>query len=92
MIYEAFHRLVFPGVVVSIVGSVWITAWSHAVVAEATKGSWPALPVPHHKDSSQPEQNASGQTDPSVQKEQTVQKDPSLQKVLLKNDQIVGVR
>ena len=87
MIYEAFHRLMFPSVVVSIVGSVWITAWSHAVVAEAMKGSWPALPVPHHLDQFQ-----AGEQDASAQKSPPTQKDPSLQKVLLKDNQVVGVR
>ena len=86
MIYEAFHRLVFPSVVVSVVGSVWITAWSHAVVAEAMKGTWPALPVPGHVINAQPDQ------DSSDQKSLPAQKDLSFQKVLLKNDQVVSVR
>ena len=48
MIYETFHRLVFPIVIISVVGSVWITGWSHELVDEANRGTWPALPVPHH--------------------------------------------
>ncbi|MGD0139298.1 MAG: hypothetical protein ABSD28_10500 [Tepidisphaeraceae bacterium] len=48
MFYQSFHRLVFPIVTFTIIGAVWIVAWSQALVAETEKHSWPALPVPHH--------------------------------------------
>jgi hypothetical protein len=87
MIYEAFHRLVFPAVVVSVVGSVWITAWSHAVIAEASKGSWPALPVPDRVLRIEQEEAAK-----DLSPKTASPKDPSLHKVFLEHDQVVGVR
>jgi hypothetical protein len=48
MIREVFHRLVFPVVVVSVITCVWVAAWSKSLVDEASRGTWPALPVQHH--------------------------------------------
>jgi hypothetical protein len=48
MFYQSFHRLVFPIVTLTIIGTVWIVAWSQALVAETERHFWPALPVPHH--------------------------------------------
>jgi hypothetical protein len=48
MFHEVFHRLVFPVVVFSVVTCVWVAAWSKSLVDEANRGTWPALPVPHH--------------------------------------------
>ncbi|MGD0388995.1 MAG: hypothetical protein ABSC42_08580 [Tepidisphaeraceae bacterium] len=48
MLYQSFHRLVFPMVTITIIGTVWVVAWSQALTAEADKRFWPALPVPYH--------------------------------------------
>jgi hypothetical protein len=77
MLYESFHRLVFPTVLIAVIGTVWVAAWSQELQAEVAKGSWPALP---HR-----ENRSSTTTDPSSQSK-------SLQQVLLKNDQVVSVR
>jgi hypothetical protein len=48
MFYRSFHRLVFPMVTITIIGTVWVVAWSQALIAETERHFWPALPVPHH--------------------------------------------
>lgn len=73
MFYASFHKLVFPMVLVTVVGSVWVAAWSQSVQAEAEQNSWPALPVPNHHN----------QTASSVE---TSTQDDSLQQVLLKHN------
>jgi hypothetical protein len=85
MLYETFHRLVLPIVVISVIGCVWVAGWSKGLVDEANRGSWPALPVPHLKTAPNegiywaPKHGPSSQTN-------------SLNQVLLKHDQVVGVR
>ena len=74
MFYRSFHRMVFPLVMITVIGTVWVVAWSQALAAESQKHYWPALPVPHHVIPS-----------PATT-------DGSLHQVLLKHDQIVGVR
>lgn len=79
MFYRSFHQLVFPVVFVTVVGSVWIAAWSEALQAEAEKGTWPALPIQDRED------RPANTADPSSQSK-------SLQQVLLEHDQVVGMR
>jgi len=74
MLYRSFHRLVFPIVIITVIGTVWVVAWSQALVAETERHFWPALPVSHH--ALQPPSSDQG----------------SLQQVLLKHDEVVGVR
>jgi hypothetical protein len=76
MLHDFFHRMVFPALVATVVGSVWVAGWSSTLVSEANKGYWPALPVPRSATTTQPSQ----------------QDDTSFQQVLLKHDQVVGVR
>ena len=79
MFYRSFHRLVFPLVLITVVGSVWVAGWSQAIQAEAQRGTWPALPVRHPVNcpSNTGNQSSEGR---------------SLQQVLLEHDQVVGVR
>jgi len=79
MFYRSFHQLVFPMVFVTVVGSVWIAAWSEALQAEAERGTWPALPIQDRED------RPAGTGKPTIQNK-------SLQQVLLEHDQVVGVR
>ncbi len=89
MFYEPFHRLVFPIVVVTVVGTVLVAAWSQELQAEADKCTWPALPVPNREHQPASESNPTGGNptggNPSSKTE-------SLQQVLLENNQIVSVR
>jgi hypothetical protein len=48
MLNALFHRLLFPTLVATVIGTVWVVGWSQALVAEVDRGSWPALPTPHH--------------------------------------------
>ena len=43
MLYEMFRRLLYPMVVVTVVGTLWVVAWSHSLVNEAYSESMPAL-------------------------------------------------
>jgi hypothetical protein len=79
MFYDSFHRLVFPIVLFTVIGTVWVAAWSQSLQAEAAKSSWPALPLPNR------EHRSATSGDPSSKTE-------SLQQVLLENDQVVSVR
>ena len=76
MFHDFIHRMVFPTLVATVVGSVWVAGWSRTLVDEANKGYWPALEVPRTAITTQPSD----------------QDDTSFQQVLLKHDQVVGVR
>jgi hypothetical protein len=78
MLSESIHRLVFPLVVFLVVGTVWVSAWSAELQAEASRTSWPALPIPHREHRTTPDNaaanaalpagaNASASTDASFQ-------------------------
>jgi hypothetical protein len=79
MIYESFRQLIVPMVLATVITAVWAAARSQELQAQAGRGFWPPLPIPRMK-----ELNAI--------RAQQAAADDSLQKVLLKNDQIVGVR
>ncbi len=63
-----------PMLVITIVVSVWVAAWSQQLTAEVERHSWSAL----HQDEKQKVAAASFRD--------------SFQKVLLKDDQVVGMR
>ena len=79
MFYEAFHRLMFPIVVISVIGCVWVAGWSQALVEEANRGNWPALPLPHIKAPPEKDSSAAAGQKPTITK-------TSFQQVLLKHD------
>jgi hypothetical protein len=79
LVCESFRQMVVPMVLVTVIGAVWAAARSQELQAQANRGSWPALPMPRFK-----ELNAL--------RAQQAADDDSLKKVLLKNDQVVGVR
>jgi hypothetical protein len=99
MFYRSFQQLVFPMVLIAVVGAVWIAAWSESLQAEAQRGVWPALSAPRpddqfssvagpmSPDNSLPHTSA---RDSSVREGSTGGK--SLQQVFLEHDQVVGVR
>jgi hypothetical protein len=78
MLYDSFHRLVVPMVLIAVIGTVWVEAWSQELQSEASRSTWPALPLNR-------EHRSSTTADPSSQS-------GSFQQVLLKNDQVVSVR
>jgi hypothetical protein len=43
---DLFHRLIVYAAIVTVIGTVWATAWARAINSEASRGWWPALPVP----------------------------------------------
>jgi hypothetical protein len=45
MFSDLFHRLIFHMAVVTVITTVWVSAWSKAVVDEANRSWWPAGPV-----------------------------------------------
>ncbi len=85
MFSELLHRLLFPTLVTTIIGSLWTVGWCQAVIAEADRHSWPALEVPGHE---------SQACDLSETADDGFRPDNgrSLHQVLLKNDQIIRVR
>lgn len=78
MLYDSFHRLVVPIVLIAVIGTVWVEAWSQELQAEASRTTWPALPL-------QREHRSPTTSDPTAKPE-------SFQQVLLENDQVVSVR
>jgi hypothetical protein len=68
-----------PIVVITIVASLWITAQSQELQAEVQRGTWGALPLQH------PERL------PAFVSKKADQ-NSSLQKVLLKDNKVVGMR
>jgi hypothetical protein len=63
MFYESFRRLIFPAVLIAVVGSLWIVAWSQSLQAQAAMmNSWSALPAPAI------ENQASNTVNPMLQK------------------------
>jgi hypothetical protein len=81
MFAELFHRLLFPMLVSIVVGTVWIVGWSQAIVREADRGWWPAIPLPSRSAQVSASQNAIPRDNSR-----------SLNQVLLKDDQIIRVR
>jgi hypothetical protein len=79
MFYESFRRLVLPLMVIVVICTVWVAAWSQELQAEADKATWPALPLPNR------EHRSATSGDPSSKTE-------SLQQVLFENNQVVSVR
>ncbi|HEX4054434.1 MAG TPA: hypothetical protein VHX86_09225 [Tepidisphaeraceae bacterium] len=45
MFYALFHRMLFPALVTTIVGAIWVVGWTQTLTDEVEKGTWPALPV-----------------------------------------------
>jgi hypothetical protein len=84
MFYASFHRLVFPIVVFTVIGTVLVAAWSQELQDEAAQRIWPALPLPNREHQPASEGNPTG-GNPSSKTE-------SLQQVLLENNQVVSVR
>jgi hypothetical protein len=85
MFYESFRKLVFPTVLLTVVGAVWVVAWSKELQTEVDRNSWPALPLP-------PALRAELNKNAAAEAAIPPPKPQSLQKVFLKNDQVVGVR
>jgi len=48
MFNELYHRMLYPLFVATLIGSLWVAAWSKALTDEADKHTWPALQAPHH--------------------------------------------
>jgi hypothetical protein len=85
MVAGLIHRLLFPTLVTTIIGSVWIVGWSQALVAEAERGYLPAIAVP-----GQTAQNSD--SDPSSHEANRQDGARSLDKVLLEDNQVIRVR
>jgi len=85
MFSELFHRLLFPTLVTTIIGSVWTVGWCQALIAEADRHSWPALAVPGHVSQAC---DAPEAADGGFRQGGGL----SFHQVFLKNDQIVRVR
>jgi hypothetical protein len=85
MFSELLHRLLFPTLVTTIIGSLWTVGWCQAVIAEADRHSWPALAVPGHEiQASDLSETADGGFRPCSGR--------SFHQIFLKNDQIIRVR
>ena len=74
MFNEFYHRVMFPMFFATVVGSLWVAAWSKALTDEVDKHTWPALPVPHHIEKA-PAQSPAAQPG-----------SPLLKQIFLKND------
>jgi hypothetical protein len=46
MFNELFHRLLFPTLVATVVGTVWVVGWAQTVINEANRGWWPPIALP----------------------------------------------
>lgn len=77
MLHDRFRQLLLPTIVVTVVGSLWVAAWSQALEAQAKMG----FPAP----------SAELQNPTPTADESAAQSD-SLHKVFLKNDEVVSVR
>jgi hypothetical protein len=85
MVSDRLHRLLFPTLVSTIIGSVWIVGWSQALVADADRGYLAPLVVPGHA-------AQISDSDPSNHEASRQESTGSLHKVLLKDDQVIRVR
>jgi hypothetical protein len=104
MFRESIRQLMFLGLVATIVGSVWVVAWSQELQAEATRGCYPAMPIPGLEDQTtladQPPTNAddassaqsAGPQNGSTAQNAAPAQSGSLKQVFLKDDQVVSVR
>ncbi len=46
MFSDLFHRFIYYSAVLTVVATVWVSAWSKALMEEANIGTWPPL-QPH---------------------------------------------
>jgi len=45
MLSDLFHRLIYHMAVLTVIATVWVSAWSKALVDEANRHWWPPLPA-----------------------------------------------
>jgi hypothetical protein len=43
MLSDLVHRIIYYSAVLTVIATVWVSAWSRAIVAEADRGYWPPL-------------------------------------------------
>ena len=93
MVGGLIHRLLFPTLVTTIVGSVWIVGWSQSLVADADRGYLAPLSAPGHaaqiSDSEPSDRESSREANREANREDGA---ASLHKVLLEHDQVIRVR
>jgi hypothetical protein len=46
MLSDLFHRSIYHLAVITVIATVWVSAWSKALVDEANRRWWPPLPTP----------------------------------------------
>jgi hypothetical protein len=62
MFNELYQRILFPIFVATLIGSLWVAAWSKSLTDEADKHTWPALPAPHRSVEASAQQSSAQQS------------------------------
>jgi hypothetical protein len=43
MFEDLFHRVIYYSALLTVIATVWVSAWSRSLVDEANRGYWPPL-------------------------------------------------
>jgi len=54
MLSDLFHRLIYHMAVFTVIVTVWVSAWSKALVDEANRHYWPPMQVHEQTDAHHP--------------------------------------
>ncbi len=81
MLTDLFHRMLFPTLVMGVIGTIWVVGWCHAVIGEADRACWPAIPAPGYAS-----EKAASSHDHAAYRLSQQGDDRLLQQVFLKHD------